>query len=75
MHVYVETLECTNTHIPNDKITNVLHCCVQDLTKRESDLLGVFVQAVAVISTVPRHGRPTGSHLPQALRLPLPTGG
>lgn len=31
----------------------------------------VFVRAVAVISAVPRHGRPTGSHLPRAQLLPV----
>lgn len=57
---------------PNDRITNVLHCCVQDLTTREGDLLVLFVRSVAVISRVPRRGRPAGSHLPPTLPLPVP---
>lgn len=61
----------TNTR-PYDRITNVLRRCVQDLTTREGDLLVLFVRSVAVISRVPRRGRPAGSHLPPTLPLPVP---
>lgn len=65
---------CTRTQTRGryDRITNVLHCCVQDLTTREGDLLVLFVRSVAVISRVPRRGRPAGSHLPPTLPLPVP---
>lgn len=39
MHLHVEAHINAQTHTRHDNITNVLHCCVQDLTMWESDLL------------------------------------
>lgn len=36
---FMSTRTSTRTHSGCDKITNALHCCVQDLTMWESDLL------------------------------------
>ena len=38
-HTWAHTYMNAQTHTRHDKITNVLHCCVQDLTMWESDLL------------------------------------
>ena len=38
-HTWAHTYMNAQTHTRHDKITNVLHCCVQDLTMWESNLL------------------------------------
>lgn len=59
IHIHAHTLG-------RDTITNVLHCCGQDLTCVQVIYCGcVLLGFVAVISsTVPEHGHPTGTPLP-----------
>lgn len=70
--IFIHTVRHTcdvHTHahtLGRDTITNVLHCCGQDLTCVQVIYCGcVLLGFVAVISsTVPGHGHPTGTPLP-----------